>query len=98
MIPTVGFVVVPQILYKHYSGGNDSTKMGNDRSFHVKDIVTGENYFTDTLLYYGYYTNNTLQIGDGLHYSIPYAYFFTIFVLFLVSFILLSFRYAVFKS
>uniref|UniRef100_A0A4W4H3X6 Transmembrane channel-like protein n=1 Tax=Electrophorus electricus TaxID=8005 RepID=A0A4W4H3X6_ELEEL len=48
------------------------------------ELLTGAGYFSDSLLYYGYYSNYTLQkpcsnsCGSHLSYNMPLAYFFTI--------------------
>lgn len=94
MIAILGFVVVPQILFEQF--GNENTTKTNIE-FNFKDIFTGDGYLTDTLLYYGHYTNQTVQIGNAASYNIPFAYFFTMVVLFLCCFVTLSFR-CVFSS
>lgn len=89
MVFTFGFIVIPQILYDIF--GETTTATGSD--FDFTDIATGDGYFTDTLLYYGHYTNRTLDImNGGGSYNIPFAYFFTMVTLFFFCFIVLSFR------
>lgn len=56
-------------------------------------IIIFKGYFTDTVLYYGFYSNTTMNLFSGVNYSIPYAYFFTMLVLYLSYFVVLSFRY-----
>lgn len=91
VIFTIGFVVVPQILYDIFDSENTTTTQ-ND--FNIEDIFTGEGYFTDTLLYYGHYTNETLQITPtAAAYNIPFAYFLTMVALFFCCFVVLSFRF-----
>ncbi|KAK1798006.1 hypothetical protein P4O66_000513 [Electrophorus voltai] len=59
------------------------------------ELLTGAGYFSDSLLYYGYYSNYTLQkpcsnsCGSHLSYNMPLAYFFTIGVAFFITCIIL---------
>ncbi|CAM5155369.1 unnamed protein product [Eretmochelys imbricata] len=74
---------------------------GNSRLFTGLELLTGAGYFTQTLMYYGYYSNFTLndpctpscgrcQPGKGhLPYNMPLAYVFTIGVSFFSTCILL---------
>lgn len=91
MIALLGFVVVPQVLFDYF--GNNVTKSANNVDFDFVDIFTGDGYLTDTLLYYGHYTNETLEIFSSVRYNIPFAYFFTMVVLFFCCFVTLSFRF-----
>ncbi|KAF5289737.1 hypothetical protein FQA39_LY03654 [Lamprigera yunnana] len=84
-IIVVTFIVFPQILYGHFSVERDSTKS----SFGVGDIFTGEGYFTNTTLYYGYYSEEFVNFQIE-KYSIPYAYFFTMLCIYIIGFIILS--------
>uniref|UniRef100_A0A674J5A8 Transmembrane channel-like protein n=1 Tax=Terrapene triunguis TaxID=2587831 RepID=A0A674J5A8_9SAUR len=73
----------------------------NSRLFTGLELLTGAGYFTQTLMYYGYYSNFTLndpctpssrscQPGKGhLPYNMPLAYVFTIGVSFFITCILL---------
>ncbi|XP_037769761.1 transmembrane channel-like protein 6 isoform X7 [Chelonia mydas] len=73
----------------------------NSRLFTGLELLTGAGYFTQTLMYYGYYSNFTLnepctpgsgrcQPGRGhLPYNMPLAYVFTIGVSFFSTCILL---------
>ncbi|KAG6936838.1 transmembrane channel like 6 [Chelydra serpentina] len=73
----------------------------NSRLFTGLELLTGAGYFTQTLMYYGYYSNFTLndpctpgdrscQPGKGhLPYNMPLAYVFTIGVSFFIMCILL---------
>lgn len=87
MIVLLGFVVVPQVLFDWFIG----TPTTN--SVKYLDFFTGDGYLRDTVLYYGHYTNETLKIGDATSYHIPFAYFFTMLIMFFCSFISLSFRF-----
>jgi hypothetical protein len=51
-----------------------------------------QGFFTDTTLYYGYYTNESVSVVPGLTYSIPLAYFFTVLACYLFMFVVLSVR------
>ncbi|CAE1230062.1 TMC [Acanthosepion pharaonis] len=41
------------------------------------DLLTGKGWFEDTELYYGFYTNESISISDSTYYNMPYAYFLT---------------------
>ncbi|XP_033608829.1 transmembrane channel-like protein 5 isoform X2 [Cryptotermes secundus] len=58
--------------------------------FSIGNIFTGEGFFTDTALYYGHYTNESVNLVLGQTYSIPAAYFFTVLACYLVMFVVLS--------
>ncbi|KAG8565131.1 hypothetical protein GDO81_012727 [Engystomops pustulosus] len=92
------FIVTPQAVHPHRSS--------NPRSFTSLELLTGAGYFTDTVMYYGYYSNNTLNDGcssssntsvcrggkGGLPYHMPLAYLFTIGFGFLSTCIILVYR------
>ena len=48
--------------------------------------------FTDTSLYHGYYTNESVSTVSGLTYHMPPAYFFTLLACYLLIFVVLSVR------
>ncbi|XP_075760287.1 transmembrane channel-like protein 6 isoform X1 [Pelodiscus sinensis] len=88
-------VVTPQAVFPPSGPGS--------RRFSGLELLTGAGYFTQTLMYYGYYSNATLnepcqasassracQPGHGhLPYNLPLAYVFTIGVSFFVTCIML---------
>ncbi|KFP74816.1 Transmembrane channel-like 6, partial [Acanthisitta chloris] len=96
------FVVALQAAYPPASASSPS--------FSGLELLTGAGYFTHSLLYYGYYSNVTLNdpcasVPDGsacllaapqLPYNMPLAYVFSVGVSFLVTCILLV--YSVFCS
>lgn len=64
------------------------------------EVLTGAGYFSQSVLYYGYYSNKMLQSGcsasrngtsctSGLSYNMPLVYFFTIGAAFFVTCIIL---------
>nr|CAD7457265.1 unnamed protein product [Timema tahoe] len=63
---------------------------GENSKFTFGNLLTGEGFFTNTTLYYGYYTNNSVQLIGAASYSMPNAYFFTMVVCYLLIFITLS--------
>ncbi|KAH7943642.1 hypothetical protein HPB52_009666 [Rhipicephalus sanguineus] len=77
----MGFVIVPQLIYARTPSPvrSDFTK-----SFGYEDpfvnIFTGAGLFADTVMYYGHYSNETIQWpkGNPLSYNLPLAYFFTV--------------------
>jgi len=46
-------------------------------------------------MYYGFYSNGTIDISFGTKYSIPFAYFLTLLLCYVVTFIILSVKYVV---
>ncbi|XP_030627167.1 transmembrane channel-like protein 6b [Chanos chanos] len=92
------FLVVPQAVrppvFNHTSDGPSGL-----------ELITGAGYFTNSLMYYGYYTNSTLRKScrsetslqavnqtsceKPLSYNMPLAYFFTIGVAFFVTCLIL---------
>ncbi|KAF5294394.1 hypothetical protein FQR65_LT10759 [Abscondita terminalis] len=82
------FIVFPQTLHDYFTQNYKTNS-----SFSPFDIFTGEGYLTDTLLYYGYYAKDFVNFRIE-KYSIPYAYFFTMFIIYVVSFVVLSFSMA----
>ncbi|KAK4874902.1 hypothetical protein RN001_014262 [Aquatica leii] len=82
------FIVFPQLLFDYFT----SNLRGNS-TFAVSDIFTGEGFFTNTTLYYGHYAKEFVNFRIE-KYSIPYAYFFTMLGMYVVSFIVLSFSMA----
>ncbi|XP_039288801.1 transmembrane channel-like protein 7 [Nilaparvata lugens] len=70
-----------------------NTPSKNLSQFSLSDFITGEGFFTNSTMYYGFYTDQSLKIGSFI-YSIPTAYFFTAFFSYLFVFITLSIRMA----
>ncbi|XP_006819108.1 uncharacterized protein LOC102810173, partial [Saccoglossus kowalevskii] len=64
------FATIPQLIY-------EPSPLYNTASFSVLDLFTGMGWFTDTELYYGYYTNETFTTNDKHYYDMPVAYLFT---------------------
>ncbi|XP_019608627.2 transmembrane channel-like protein 5 isoform X2 [Rhinolophus sinicus] len=68
-IVTFGFIIIPQL----------TVAAGNTLQFTGLEFFTGADYFSDTVMYYGFYTNSTIQHGDdAASYDMPLAYIFTI--------------------
>ncbi|XP_055633381.1 transmembrane channel-like protein 5 [Toxorhynchites rutilus septentrionalis] len=96
------FVSFPQILYtgsERYDTemqGKDATvearAMANVRSkFEFTDLFTGEGYFTNSILFYGFYSNTSFTLIPGTsEYSLPHAYFLTTVVMYLATFVVVS--------
>jgi hypothetical protein len=51
-----------------------------------------QGWFTDTALYHGYYSNESVSIVAGLTYHMPPAYFFTVLACYLFIFVVVSVR------
>nr|XP_056722580.1 transmembrane channel-like protein 5 [Euleptes europaea] len=81
------FITVPQLL--------EAT--ANNLSFTGLEFLTGAGYFTETVLYYGFYTNSTISKNkNGSPYDMQLAYIFTIGIYFILCF--LSLLYSMAKS
>uniref|UniRef100_A0A182N108 TMC domain-containing protein n=1 Tax=Anopheles dirus TaxID=7168 RepID=A0A182N108_9DIPT len=81
----VSFVVFPQLL-----AGRD-TAAGTAEVFHLRDLLTGEGYLSDSVMYYGSYSNRSFTLVPGTaEYSLPHAYFLTITILSLATFVVVS--------
>ncbi|XP_056097759.1 transmembrane channel-like protein 6b [Rhinichthys klamathensis goyatoka] len=91
------FLVVPQAVVVPDRDQNTSVT-----SLWGLEVLTGAGYFSDSLLYYGYYSHQTLQAkrrcsgtGNGtsceygLSYNMPLVYFFTIGAAFFITCIIL---------
>ncbi|KAL2102024.1 hypothetical protein ACEWY4_003785 [Coilia grayii] len=88
------FVVLPQATLGPRSAESQ-------QNFTGLELLTGEGYFTNSLLYYGFYTNSTprqacltpllTECNEGveLGYSIPLAYLFIVIISFFITCILL---------
>ncbi|XP_060075217.1 transmembrane channel-like protein 5 [Ylistrum balloti] len=46
-------------------------------AFTGRELLTGSGYFTNTVLYYGYYTNDIVQVVGETKYDMKYAYLLT---------------------
>ncbi|XP_067914402.1 transmembrane channel-like protein 6 [Heterodontus francisci] len=89
LVMTLLFIVIPQAVHP------PEIATGN---FIGPELLTGTGYFTDTVLYYGYYTNSTWNILQNIGYNssdhkIPYnmpiAYVYTLGSSFFISCIIL---------
>ncbi|KAK7127326.1 hypothetical protein R3I93_020033 [Phoxinus phoxinus] len=91
------FLVVPQAVVHPDRDQNTSVA-----SLWGLEVLTGAGYFSDSLLYYGYYSHQTLQTKrrcsesingtsceSGLSYNMPLVYFFTIGAAFFITCIIL---------
>ncbi|XP_003266132.2 transmembrane channel-like protein 5 isoform X2 [Nomascus leucogenys] len=63
------FIIIPQF----------TVAEKNTLQFTGLEFFTGAGYFRDTVMYYGFYTNSTIQHGSsGASYNMQLAYIFTI--------------------
>lgn len=63
---------------------------GVHAEFCITDLFTGEGFLTATTMYYGSYGNQTFQLFEGYHYDLPNAYFFSMFISYVVILITVS--------
>ncbi|XP_011049453.1 PREDICTED: transmembrane channel-like protein 5 isoform X2 [Acromyrmex echinatior] len=81
-ILSVSFIVIPQSL--------DQVYVSND--IKVLDFLTGSGFLSHTIMYYGFYSNGTVDVSFGTKYSIPFAYFLTLLFCYIVTFVILSLK------
>ncbi|KAK6624217.1 hypothetical protein RUM44_011076 [Polyplax serrata] len=60
-----------------------------NEEFRLGNIFTGEGFLTNTILFYGYYTNTSLKLVEGYTFNIPASYFFTSAVCYFIIFFFL---------
>ncbi|CAI7935433.1 Transmembrane channel-like protein, partial [Podarcis lilfordi] len=81
------FIAIPQLI----------AARANNLSFLGLEFFTGAGYFSDTVLYYGFYTNTTITENENNSpYYMQLAYIFTIGIYFIICF--LSLLYSMAKS
>lgn len=84
-IVTFSFITIPQFTV----GGNNAFK------FTGLEFFTGAGYFTDTVMYYGFYTNSTIRHqSGGASYNMQLAYIFTVAACLIICFFSLLFSMA----
>ncbi|XP_076275093.1 transmembrane channel-like protein 7 isoform X1 [Rhynchophorus ferrugineus] len=74
------FIVFPYVI-----DGNIGDESNNNSDNITWDLLTGEGYFANTIMYYGYYVNKTIPTIGSLTYSIPNAYFLTMALIYILS-------------
>lgn len=79
-ILSIFFIVLPQSLNQTHIPNNVK----------VLDFLTGSGFFSHTIMYYGFYSNGTVNTLFGTKYSIPFAYFLMLLFCYTVIFIILS--------
>ncbi|XP_059271212.1 transmembrane channel-like protein 5 [Mustela nigripes] len=84
-IVTFSFIIIPQF----------TVAEKNTLQFTGLEFFTGAGYFRNTVMYYGFYTNSTIQHGNGgASYNMQLAYLFTIGACLIVCFFSLLFSMA----
>nr|XP_014346054.1 PREDICTED: transmembrane channel-like protein 5 [Latimeria chalumnae] len=62
----------------------------NNASFSGLEILTGTGFFTNTVLYYGFYTNGSVEHAVGVPvYNMQLAYIFTLGIYFVICFFIM---------
>ncbi|RUS81072.1 hypothetical protein EGW08_011158 [Elysia chlorotica] len=89
---TFGFLVIPQILYRFHQL-EPSGYAGNSESFTGIELLTGSGFFTNTEMYYGFYTDKAVEAVTNLEYKMKYAYLLTCGGYYLFCLILLGYSY-----
>lgn len=81
-----GFITIPQLVY------DPSPNIAENTRFRGLEILTGAGYFNYTVMYYGSYSNQTLN--GAVEYDMQLGYFFTIAVYMVLCGIALIFSMA----
>ncbi|XP_043466058.1 transmembrane channel-like protein 5 [Leptopilina heterotoma] len=81
---SVSFIIIPQSLI--------GTKL--DNSFRYLDLLLGNGFLTNSLMYYGFYSNQSIKVMPANTYHIPSAYFLTLGFCYLFTFVLLCCKVA----
>ena len=99
------FVILPQLLYDYIDNFDNATRAARiefKAEVDLLGLVTGDNWFERTELFYGSYTNEIIsaQKRDDpenaiLQYRMPYAYLFTVLVILLIFLIALIYKLGV---
>ncbi|XP_055586664.1 transmembrane channel-like protein 5 [Uranotaenia lowii] len=90
------FVTFPQILYsgvEEVQNRTDPVELftAGRSDFMFTDLFTAEGYFTDSIMFYGFYSDASFTLIPGTsEYSLPHAYFLTIVVMSLTIFVVVS--------
>lgn len=87
---SVGFVVVPQVLYNSQQPTAAAATVRPEQPFHVADLFTAQGFMADSVVFYGAYTHQTLNMTSRHFYSMPRAYFLTMTVLYVSTFLTVS--------
>ncbi|KAK7112290.1 transmembrane channel-like protein 5 isoform X2 [Littorina saxatilis] len=88
LLLTLGFIVAPQIIYRWLQ--QDTLGYISSEKFSGMELLTGAGWFEPTELYYGYYTNKTIQVIGSKSYKMQVAYLFTCGGYYLLTIIILG--------
>ncbi|XP_057323077.1 transmembrane channel-like protein 5 isoform X1 [Microplitis mediator] len=77
------FIIIPQSMIEAFSA---------PLVFNFDDLFIGQGFMNNTILYYGFYSNHSLEIISGYKYNVPSAYIITMLCCYLLIFILLSIK------
>uniref|UniRef100_A0A8C8S992 Transmembrane channel-like protein n=1 Tax=Pelusios castaneus TaxID=367368 RepID=A0A8C8S992_9SAUR len=88
-----GFLFLTLLIFVVAMQAANPPATSKSRLFTGLELLTGAGYFTETLMYYGYYSNFTLNgsspQSSHLPYNMPLAYVFTVGVSFFITCIML---------
>ena len=76
---------MPQIIETLRQSSHD-VKQDNSANITFQDIITGQGWIEETIMFYGHY--EPFNVTQG--YSMKKAYFYTNFIIFLGSFLFIS--------
>ncbi|CAG5116998.1 unnamed protein product [Candidula unifasciata] len=89
---TFAFLVIPHILFRYYRKDRQSVSYERE-DFTGIEILTGTGYFEHSEMYYGFYTNETVEVASGYKYEMKYAYLLTSAGYYLFCLIILGYSY-----
>ncbi|XP_055912980.1 transmembrane channel-like protein 5 [Eupeodes corollae] len=86
---TFSFITLPQILFNIF---DERSRHFADKIVERKfvDLLNGEGFLKNSILFYGAYTNMTITLNTSSSYSLPHAYYVTMLLIYLVTFVLIS--------
>ncbi|GAB1598290.1 transmembrane channel-like protein 5 [Argonauta hians] len=88
------FLILPQLLYRFLQMEPSGYK--SNSPFEISNIFNGKGWMSNTEMFYGFYTNRTITISSGAFYLMPYAYFYSLVVSYLI--ILSALFYSIARS
>ncbi|XP_076345206.1 transmembrane channel-like protein 6 [Tachypleus tridentatus] len=96
-----GFIIIPQIIWFNSQDSQSEAEQSENVSFTGLELLTGAGHFTNSYMYYGFYTNETVggrrdknknPISGG--YSIPRAYLLVNCAYFIICIVVITFSLA----
>jgi len=65
------------------------------RTYTASRYLGLQGFLSHSIMYYGFYSNGTVDTLFGTKYSIPFAYFLTLLFCYIVTFVIISLKYVI---